>query len=43
LFGRFAFLRLQARDLEEKHHVSAKVGNALGKGLDRLSAMMGAS
>ncbi len=32
----------QARELEEKHQVSAKVGSALGKGLDRLSAMLGA-
>jgi len=28
--------------LEEKHNVSAKVGTALGKGLDKLSAMLGA-
>ena len=34
---------MQARDLEEKHNVSAKVGTALGKGLDKLSAMLGAS
>jgi hypothetical protein len=31
-----------ARELEEKHQVTTKVGNALGKGLDRLSAFLGA-
>jgi hypothetical protein len=35
-------LRSKARELEEKHQVSAKVGAALGRGLDRLSAMLGA-
>ena len=29
-----------ARELEQKHEISAKVGSALGKGLDKLSAFL---
>jgi hypothetical protein len=29
-----------ARDLEQKHQITTKVGSALGRGLDKLSGML---